>query len=63
VRAKRASKGDGPGRSSFEGRALRGHLRTTVNMRHQQRRLVLRLQPPSTWRCPCICGARTNVLF
>jgi hypothetical protein len=35
VRAKRASKGDGPGRSSFEGRASHGHLRTTVVMSHQ----------------------------
>ncbi len=29
ARAKRASKGDGPGRSSFEARATRGHLRMT----------------------------------
>src|ERR1700722_19909815 len=30
VRAQRASKGDGPGRASFEARATRGHLRMTV---------------------------------
>src|SRR5215813_15464833 len=30
ARAKRASKGDGPGRSSFEGLASLGHLRMTV---------------------------------
>src|SRR5580700_1131228 len=30
ARAKRASKGDGPGRASFEARAARGHLRMTV---------------------------------
>src|ERR1700686_2610190 len=30
VRAQRASKGDGPGRSSFEGFASRSHLRMTV---------------------------------
>src|SRR5690348_8286464 len=29
VRAKRASKGDGPGRASIEARAPRGHLRMT----------------------------------
>jgi 5-oxoprolinase (ATP-hydrolysing) len=33
VRAPRASKGDGPGRSSFEGRAERGHLRMTDDAR------------------------------
>jgi 5-oxoprolinase (ATP-hydrolysing) len=31
VRAQRASKGDGPGRASFEARASRGHLRMTGN--------------------------------
>ncbi len=33
VRAKRASKGDGPGRASFEARAAHGHLRMTDKRR------------------------------